>query len=62
MNLSPHSDYKYNVGPDYDRILSPLICKLSNGKNIGECFGLFAQKVEEPKVEEPNVEEPNVEK
>lgn len=42
LPLAPRSGYKYNVGPEYDRILAPLVSKWSNGRKIGECFGLFS--------------------
>lgn len=50
LPLAPHSDYKYNIGPDYDRIVAPIISKLSNGRKINDCFGLFSNK--EMKIEE----------
>lgn len=43
LPIAPRSDYQYQVGGKYDAIVAPLIAKLSNGKKIGECFGLFKQ-------------------
>ena len=55
LETAPHGDYKYDIGPRYDAIAEPIIKKLSGGKRIADCFGLFnanmsenAKKVEKP--------------
>lgn len=51
LQVGPHGNYKYDIGQRYDDIAAPIISRLSGGKSIYECFGLFnpdkvAQKVE----------------
>ena len=41
----PHGDYKYQIGPRYDNAVAGIVRKLSGGKPIGQCFGLFKPKV-----------------
>lgn len=41
LPIAPRSDYKYQVGPLYDRIVAPLVAELSGGKFIRDCFNLF---------------------
>ena len=52
----PKSGYRYLVGSDYDKAVAGAVSKLSGGKPIGECFGLFstqrtANAKDEPKKE-----------
>ena len=35
LETMPHNDYKYDVGPKYDKIVSPIVGKLSGGRPIG---------------------------
>lgn len=51
LEIAPHGNYQYDIGQKYDDIAAPIISRLSVGKCIYECFGLFkpdkvAQKVE----------------
>ena len=48
LPIVPRSGYQYKVGPLYDDEIAPLISQLSNGKRIGECFGLFNNLTTEP--------------
>lgn len=41
LELMPHGDYRYSVGVDYDKAVKYVVAKLSDGKSIDECFGLF---------------------
>ena len=47
LETMPHNDYKYDVGPKYDRIVSPIVGELSGGRSIGECFGLFNEETKD---------------
>lgn len=54
LQVGPHGNYKYDIGQKYDDIAAPIISRLSGGKCIYECFGLFnPQKVEKKEVK-PN--------
>lgn len=43
LPIAPRSDYQYDVGPRYDKIVQPIVSRLSGGKPIGQCFGLFRE-------------------
>ena len=47
LETMPHGDYKYDVGPKYDNIVSPIVRELSGGRSIGQCFGLFNEKTKD---------------
>ena len=46
LEIMPHGNYTYAIGPKYDEIAAKVISELSGGKRIGECFGLFNSKEE----------------
>lgn len=41
LPVAPRSSYRYKVGTEYDQVLAPLIERLSGGRRIGQCKGLF---------------------
>ena len=41
LDISPHGDYKYVVGQRYDDAVKGVVARLSNGRSINDCFGLF---------------------
>ena len=49
LPTAPHGNYKYVIGPTYDKVAAPLVAELSCGKSIYECFGLFNPERAEPK-------------
>ena len=48
LELAPHADYQYAIGPRYDAIVRNKIHDLSGGKDINDCFGLFKSMRVEP--------------
>lgn len=41
LDISPRSGYSYTVGQEYDVVVDSVVRKISNGRSINECFGLF---------------------
>ena len=52
LPIAPRSDYTYDVGPRFDQKLAPFIAGISDGKTIGECFGLFNHTKKQTKTEQ----------
>ena len=44
LQVAPHGDYKYDIGTAYDNAVRKVVMQLSNGREIGECFGLFNEE------------------
>ena len=41
LQIGSHGDYKYDIGPRYDNAVRLVVERLSGGKTIDQCFGLF---------------------
>ena len=42
----PHGNYKYLIGQRYDDQVREVVHGLSGGRDIDQCFGLFADGIE----------------
>jgi hypothetical protein len=43
LDVAGRSDYKYAEGGEYDRLVAPVVARLSGGRKIGDCFNLFSE-------------------
>ena len=47
LDLMPHGDYRYLIGPKYDDHVRSVVHELSGGRDIDQCFGLFVDGIQE---------------